>query len=74
VDTETCEEELCELNNSGVIRCRIDRIDAVVDFTPADRESIVLKEWRESVNGVLELVDLASNLIHREREVYRERV
>jgi 26S proteasome regulatory subunit N5 len=34
VEPEACEDELCVLNNAGAMRCRIDRIDGVVDFTP----------------------------------------
>lgn len=36
VEQDYCEEELCALNNSGVIRCRIDRIAGVVDFRPIE--------------------------------------
>jgi hypothetical protein len=60
------------LNNAGVIRCRIDRIDSVIDFTPLESEQAILKQWNSSVNTVLDLVDLTTQLIHREREVHKK--
>jgi hypothetical protein len=33
-DKDFCEEELCALNNLGLIKCRVDRIDDTVDFRP----------------------------------------
>jgi hypothetical protein len=35
-------------------------------------EQYLLKNWNESINNILELVDVATNLIHREREVYKK--
>ncbi len=60
------------MNNAGVIRCRIDRIDSVIDFTPLESEQAILKQWNSSVNTVLDLVDLTTQLIHREREVHKK--
>lgn len=67
VERDFCEEELCTLNNKHVISCRIDRIDGVIDFRPIENEQFVLKNWNESINGILDLVDVTTNLIHRER-------
>lgn len=53
------------LNNSGIIRCRIDRIAATVDFSPLEDEQAQLKHWNSSVNQILDLVDVATNLIRR---------
>ena len=53
-----------------MISCRIDRIDGVIDFRPVENEQYLLNNWNESINTILDLVDVASNLIHREREVY----
>lgn len=71
VEKEYCEEEVCTLNNQHVIACRIDRIDGVIDFRPIENEQFLLKNWNESVNGILDLVDVVTNLIHREREVHK---
>ncbi len=72
VEREYCEEQICALNNKKVISCRIDRIDGVIDFKPVENEQYLLKNWNESINNILELVDVATNLIHREREVYKK--
>lgn len=63
---------MCTLNNKGVIRCRIDRIDDTIDFKPVENEQVLLKNWNNSINGILDLVDFTTNLIHREREVYKK--
>jgi len=72
VDKASCEDELCQLNNLKLFSCRIDRIDDTVDFRPIENESFLLKRWNESVNNILDMIDVASNLIHREREVYKK--
>ena len=72
VEKGYCEEEFCQLNNLKLISCRIDRIDDTVDFRPIENETFLLKRWNESVNTILEMIDVTSNLIHREREVYRK--
>ena len=72
VEIGYCEEELCTLNNSKTISCRIDRIDGVIDFRPVQNEQYILKNWNESINEILNLVDITSNLIHREREVNKK--
>jgi 26S proteasome regulatory subunit N5 len=72
VEKEYCEEEVCTLNNKKVISCRIDRIDGIIDFRPVENEQYLLRNWNESINSILDLVDTTTNLIHREREVYKK--
>jgi 26S proteasome regulatory subunit N5 len=72
VEREDCEEEICSLNNRHVICCRIDRIDGVIDFKPIENEQLLLKNWNESINGILDHVDVVSNLIHRERKIFKK--
>lgn len=72
VEKDYCEEEVCSLNNKRVISCRIDRIDDTIDFRPAENEQNLLNQWNQSINGILDLVDSTTNLIHREREVYKK--
>lgn len=72
VPKDFCEEEFCQLNNLKLISCRIDRIDDTVDFRPIENETFLLNKWNESVNNILDMIDVASNLIHREREVYKK--
>jgi hypothetical protein len=55
-----------------VICCRIDRIDGVIDFKPIENEQLLLKNWNESINGILDHVDVVSNLIHRERKIFKK--
>ena len=72
VEKDYCEEELCTLNNNETISCRIDRIDGTIDFRPVENEQYLLRNWNNSINGILDLVDMTTNLIHREREVYKK--
>jgi 26S proteasome regulatory subunit N5 len=72
VERDYCEEELCCLNNLHTISCRIDRIDGIIDFKPIENEQYLLKNWNQSINSILDLVDTTTNLIHREREVYKK--
>ena len=44
----------------------------MIDFRPVENENYLLKNWNESINGILDLVDMTTNLIHREREVYKK--
>ena len=71
-DKDYCEEQLCTLNNNHTISCRIDRIDGRIDFRPVENEQYLLKNWNSSINSILDLVDMTTNLIHREREVYKK--
>lgn len=50
VDKLYCEEELCILNNSKVVNCRIDRFNDIVDFKPVEHENNLLKKWNDSIN------------------------
>lgn len=70
MDKSYCEEELCVLNNNKVIACRIDRISDLIDFKPVEHENNLLENWNSSINSILDMVDIASNLINREREIY----
>lgn len=70
VEKDYCEEELCILNNDKVISCRVDRIRDIIDFKPVEHENNLLKKWNDSINEILDLVDITSNLINREREIY----
>jgi 26S proteasome regulatory subunit N5 len=72
VEKDYCEEELCSLNNRHTISCRIDRIDGVIDFRPVENEQYLMKNWNQSINSILDLVDTTTNLIHREREVHKK--
>jgi len=47
-------------------------VDDIVDFRPIDNEDHIVKHWNSSINGILDLVDEAASLIHREREVYKK--
>lgn len=65
-----CEEELCVLNNNKVISCRVDRISDLIDFKEIEHENNLLQNWNSSINSILDMVDITSNLINREREIY----
>jgi hypothetical protein len=54
-----------------VISCRIDLIDGIINFRPAENEHYLLRNWKESISSILDLVD-TTNLIHREAEVYKK--
>ena len=73
VDKDYCEEELCTLNNNKIISCRVDRISDVVDFRPIEHENSLLVKWNSSINEILDMVDITSNLINREREIYQKK-
>lgn len=66
-EKDFCEEELCTLNNERVISCRVDRISGVIDFRPVEHENNLLENWNNSINTILDKVDVVSNLINRER-------
>jgi 26S proteasome regulatory subunit N5 len=70
VAKDYCEEELCVLNNEKVINCRVNRTKDTVDFKPVEYENSLLGNWNSSINQILEMVDVTSNLINREREIY----
>ena len=52
------------------MNCRIDRFNDIVDFKPVEHENNILKKWNESINQILDMVDITANLINREREIY----
>lgn len=60
------------MNNEKVISCRVDRISDTVDFRPIEHEKSMLKKWNGSINSILDMVDITSNLINREREIYKK--
>lgn len=66
-EKDFCEEELCALNNNKVISCRVDRISGIIDFRPIEHENNLLENWNSSINNILDMVDVVSNLINRER-------
>jgi len=41
----------------------------ISDFKPPQNENSVLEKWNHSINKILELIDEASDLIHRENEI-----
>lgn len=58
------------MNNSKVVNCRIDRFNDIIDFKPVEHENNILKKWNDSINQILDMVDITANLINREREIY----
>jgi hypothetical protein len=50
----------------------VDRTKDIVDFRPVELENNLLTNWNESINQILDMVDMASNLINREREIYKK--
>lgn len=70
VEKHYCEEELCVLNNEKVISCRVNRTRDTVDFKPVEYENSLLSHWNGSINRILDMVDITSNLINREMEIY----
>lgn len=60
------------LNNEKVIGCRVDRISGVIDFRSIEHENNLLENWNSSINNILDMVDVVSNLINREREIYKK--
>ena len=69
VPQEDAEEQLCEMMNRKLVTCHIDRLEQTVDFKPPQNENSVLEKWNQSINKILELIDEASDLIHRENEI-----
>ncbi|CAK73465.1 unnamed protein product (macronuclear) [Paramecium tetraurelia] len=70
ISTQELEEEICLMMDQKLLKCKIDRIQGIVDYQLKKNENDVLQEWGDNVNKVLNLIDLTSNLIKREEELF----
>jgi len=69
VDSDTNEEELCDMINNKLVVAKINRPDGFVFFKQKKNENDTLNDWRFDIHKILDLVDNTANLINREYDI-----
>jgi len=69
VTLEVQEDELSEMINNKLVSAKVNRPDGFVIFRQRQNENDILNEWRFDIHSILDLVDNATNLIHREYDI-----
>ncbi|VDD82750.1 unnamed protein product [Mesocestoides corti] len=70
LNIEEAEDCLSKLVVSNTVQAKIDRLDAVVQFTEKKLATDVLNDWSHNVTSLMSLVNEATHLINKERMVH----
>ena len=68
---DAAEEHVAELVSQKQLAAKIDRPKGVISFRPPQPANATLQAWSDDVARLLEMVETASHLIHRENMVHK---
>ena len=66
LEPDTIEKTIAKLVNKGMIHCKINRLDGIIDFTQVEQPREILNNWSRQLDNLMILVDQTTHLISKE--------
>lgn len=66
LEPDTIEKTIAKLVNKGMIYCKIDRLEGIIDFTKTEPPREILNNWSHQLDNLMVLVDQTTHLISKE--------